>query len=552
MGRVAQCWGPAAGCGRPNNTRVISGTRPDHPHFSSPGGPISFTQTLPFRIKRLKGERNLAMPHFSRQKLASSLHGSRDRGYDEMTSFRVFAIAAIAAMTSLGQTRISLRTQSGDADLSGMQHVRPVPVVSSLPATCSVGEVVFQTAGSGSNLWGCAAANSWSQQGGGEASPVLQVSRTSMKVLTVGSTCQASAPCRVRMGSVVYLISAPASVTLAQGTGTLLLYISRQGLLTAAANATSSLSVSCDPGCQAAAGVTDFPAGSIPIWSWPATADVWGSTGVDYRATLSAGQRIIAGSNISIAETPSAVTIASTVSLPVQTIVNGTTLRLGGTIPESATASLFGAGSALANGSGSGTVFGANVPGGFAGDLAHWQVGGESRFRWDSGGGFSAAKSGEQVTWWGNSAAAANSGFRLAIQGNNSNNQMEFGSGATRNFLIADGTGKVGLGTTAPSPGQADLLIQDNTAGSGTTQVQIQAGAGQDRDLLQFRSYGGTTVARVTAEGALTLLPSGTRPTCSSSTRGTIWFSMAGPGMADSLAVCVKTAAEQYTWSILN
>lgn len=38
------------------------------------------------------------------------------------------------------------------------------------------------------------------------------------------------------------------------------------------------------------------------------------------------------------------------------------------------------------------------------------------------------------------------------------------------------------------------------------------------------------------------------RPTCSSTTRGWVWFSQGGVGVKDTIDVCEKSALDLYTW----
>jgi len=47
---------------------------------------------------------------------------------------------------------------------------------------------------------------------------------------------------------------------------------------------------------------------------------------------------------------------------------------------------------------------------------------------------------------------------------------------------------------------------------------------------------------------SLQLAPSTSKPTCSSATRGTIWYTPGSTGVADTLAVCRKAADESFSW----
>lgn len=462
-----------------------------------------------------------------------------------------FAIFALVWALPVGaQTKISMKDQARNVDLSRLETVRPFPVSTFLPSTCAVGEIRFKTdAPPGQNLYTCVSVNTWQVQGAtGVFDPGFRVARTSATTLTIGADCVALIPCRVRVGAIVYSISGPATVTLFGGSGSVFIYVNGAGLLSVAATPTATLSMSC-AGCVIAPVVTTFPLDSIPIWTWTATSNQWAAAGDDQRSVLSMGRRFLAGTNVSLSEAGADVTISSTSFLPTQSVVNGHTLRLGGSAPGSATAALFGLGGAMSGGSVNGTMLGINAPAGFSGDLAQWMVDGLARFRWTPAGGFSAWNEGGTVTWWGNESAAAASSFRLAMRGNGSAHRFALGSGASGNFLLASGSGKVGLGTSAPEPGGADLLVRDATAATGSTQVVIQSGAGQDRDLLQFQDGAGVATSRVTAVGAVVVRPEGARPACTDASRGTLWFTASGSGVPDKLEVCAKTVTDTYAWA---
>lgn len=76
--------------------------------------------------------------------------------------------AALLAAAADGQTQLSLDSQSKNIDFTKAAFTRPVKTGTVLPSTCSVGDLFFQTsAPAGSNLYGCASANTWTVQSGG-------------------------------------------------------------------------------------------------------------------------------------------------------------------------------------------------------------------------------------------------------------------------------------------------------------------------------------------------------------------------------------------------
>ena len=76
--------------------------------------------------------------------------------------------AALLAAAADGQTLLSLDSQSRNIDFTKAAFTRPVKTGTVLPSTCSVGDLFFQTSASaGSNLFGCASANTWTLESGG-------------------------------------------------------------------------------------------------------------------------------------------------------------------------------------------------------------------------------------------------------------------------------------------------------------------------------------------------------------------------------------------------
>ncbi len=76
--------------------------------------------------------------------------------------------AALLAAAADGQTRLSLDSQTKNVDFTKAAFTRPVKTGTTLPSTCSVGDLFFQTsAPAGSNLYGCGSANTWTPESGG-------------------------------------------------------------------------------------------------------------------------------------------------------------------------------------------------------------------------------------------------------------------------------------------------------------------------------------------------------------------------------------------------
>lgn len=77
------------------------------------------------------------------------------------------ALVAAAVSYGMAQTAIDLRTQTKSVDFSGATYTKPTKTGTSLPPTCSVGEMFMNTnAPAGQNLFVCTAVNGWTVQGG--------------------------------------------------------------------------------------------------------------------------------------------------------------------------------------------------------------------------------------------------------------------------------------------------------------------------------------------------------------------------------------------------
>ncbi len=217
---------------------------------------------------------------------------------------KIALLATIWAGWAWGQTAVDLRTQSKDIDFGAASSTRPFVTGATLPASCAVGEIFYATnAAAGANLYGCTSTNVWTLEsgggGGGGASSASQLTdfravRNTSTNLLIGSSCSTAAPCNARLGGVTYSFTAPASVNVSSGTGTLYIYVSSNGALTAGNN----IGATCASGCIAASGVTAFPPDAIPLSSWTVTNGTLDLTGgTDFRALLSA-KDIVAGTGV--------------------------------------------------------------------------------------------------------------------------------------------------------------------------------------------------------------------------------------------------------------
>jgi hypothetical protein len=138
------------------------------------------------------------------------------------------------------------------------------------------------------------------------------------------------------------------------------------------------------------------------------------------------------------------------------------------------------------------------------------------------------------------------------------NNSVAIGYQALVDASNAGVLGTAGMkwsvgGVQAPA---TTFHVEDTTASTGVTNVLVKAGAGQSTtDLQQWQASGGTVLARVTSGGDIAFRiatwGSGTEGTCDATTRGQVVMVQGGAGVADTLRICRKDAANAYAWTAL-
>jgi hypothetical protein len=88
--------------------------------------------------------------------------------YSHVAGTIMLAVMLLAPVAVYGQTAttINLGTQARNPDFSSLPMTRPLTVGGSLPATCVVGQLFFNsTVPAGTNVFGCTATNTWTDIG---------------------------------------------------------------------------------------------------------------------------------------------------------------------------------------------------------------------------------------------------------------------------------------------------------------------------------------------------------------------------------------------------
>lgn len=111
-------------------------------------------------------------------------------------------------------------------------------------------------------------------------------------------------------------------------------------------------------------------------------------------------------------------------------------------------------------------------------------------------------------------------------------------------------------GVMGDSSNESSAYFSSNFSGNTKPTVLIQS-IGGTANLLEIQDHPGagnavlmsvSSTGRAVLNNGAQLFTSGTRPACSSATRGLLWVAQGGAGVADVLQACMKDAAGNYAW----
>jgi hypothetical protein len=124
--------------------------------------------------------------------------------------------------------------------------------------------------------------------------------------LTIGTNCGETRACKVRFGSTVHLFSSPVTVR-PSGSGSALVYVYADNAGNLIAGSTANLICK---GCSYARGVTSFPPGVAPLYTWAVLNGSFDPNGgTDLRASLT-GTDLMSGAGIQISESEGTTTVS--------------------------------------------------------------------------------------------------------------------------------------------------------------------------------------------------------------------------------------------------
>jgi hypothetical protein len=159
------------------------------------------------------------------------------------TFSRFFLLPLICWMAAAQTvTTVNLSTQAKNPDFSAMPITRPVTVGTSLPSTCTIGQLYFNSAAAaGGNLYSCTSANTWTVIG--SASGGSAGNATTIQGAAVSSTAPTNNQALIYYGASSSYV--PTSI-----------YTLQNGLGTSATGATN-LQVNVSMGIRAVTGTAD-------------------------------------------------------------------------------------------------------------------------------------------------------------------------------------------------------------------------------------------------------------------------------------------------------
>ena len=180
---------------------------------------------------------------------------------------RMVQIYLAVAVSAFAQTTINGgRVVSGTWDASNAVSSKPAKTGSALPGTCGVGEQFFlTTVPAGTNLYLCAAANTWSPASA-QAGNFPQASVNGSSLVFFAACTTSGSPCVVPKGGGLFdLVSATNALAAPAGNGTVYVYWSSSGPVIGTPNGVAITGTGGGPlAIPSTQGATNFYTAGLP------------------------------------------------------------------------------------------------------------------------------------------------------------------------------------------------------------------------------------------------------------------------------------------------
>lgn len=115
------------------------------------------------------------------------------------------------------------------------------------------------------------------------------------------------------------------------------------------------------------------------------------------------------------------------------------------------------------------------------------------------------------------------------------------------NLIGANAQGRVRVGASSFGHPDAEFLVR-NQIGANITTAVIMKQAGQTQPIIAAADTDESLKTYIDGDFGFVLGTTSAQPTCASGIRGKFWIVQGGAGVADSLQVCIKNAANAYVW----
>lgn len=239
-----------------------------------------------------------------------------------MNNIIICFILTIYALPAHAQTRVDIRAQAKNADLSQMNPTRPLQVGTALPVSCSTGDLFFKSsAPSGQNIYGCTNVNTWTLQSAGSqgGSASFQMAIGDLKpsynasTLTIGTGyCWG-----------INKPSAQATITAGSGNGNFVAYCTDTQTIVVEHSLTAGVTIQCTNCNTIALATPTVPEGMYKIASGAITAGAFSSVNDDrtfmtgHRHTNGAGMNTQCSAGTCVDQVDAAIVQLKTETYPI-------------------------------------------------------------------------------------------------------------------------------------------------------------------------------------------------------------------------------------------
>lgn len=203
---------------------------------------------------------------------------------------------------------------------------------------------------------------------------------------------------------------------------------------------------------------------------------------------------------------------------------------------------------------GGGTLYGHNTGGSLKGQAFGWDLSGGQMYSWDATGAAQRTIGGWSYDTAGTPTPGAltlNENVGLAFQGTALDANLTFitvtNPTAVRTFTLPNFSGTALVSSTANEPDTGNAVW----ANTGSFLFEGSTGNEFETELDTVDPTADRLINLPDASGTVLLENVGAPPACDATSRGSIYRTVGGAGVADTFVVCLKNAGDSYQWEDL-